>query len=114
MNSQFSIIYTLIFLAVIAGSFAALKAMIQDWADYQVFLQESHFIASAMNMADYFDDYSLMANLSSNISAKIVDERFFFNRSGFFYDFDNNGFRDIEFFGSNLLIKKTGEGIEII
>jgi hypothetical protein len=114
MNSQFSIIYTIIFLAVIAGSFAALKAMIHHWADYQVFLQESYLAVSAMNLADYFDSYSVMINLSGNISAKTADERFFFNRSGFFNEFDSNGFKDVEFFGSNLLIEKNGEGVGII
>src|SRR5690554_5670678 len=97
MNSQFSIIYTLIFVAIIAGSFAALKAVIHNWAEYQVFLHESYFIASVMNMIDYFDEYIVVADLSSNLSINISDEKFFFNRSSFFYEFINEDFENINF-----------------
>ncbi len=114
MNSQFSIIYTLIFVAVIAGSFAVLKAVIHDWAEYQIFLQESYFIASAMNMINYFDDYSVAADLSSNLSINISDEKLFFSRGGFFYEFVNNDFGNIDFCGSEFLIQKNNEGVSII
>ena len=90
MNEQFSIIYTLLFLSAIIGSFVALKEGINYWAEYKLFLIDSNELVSSLELANYFDIYNYSLNFSNNLTINANSSTIQLSRNNYYINFNNS------------------------
>lgn len=115
MNQLFSMLYSIIFLSAIIGSFAAINSIVSNWRDYSIFLIECNEFASSLELIDYFDENSANLTFKSDLGAIINDSGIFFNRSGFFMHYDLHANPDNAILESgNFILQKNGEGLGVL
>jgi hypothetical protein len=115
MNEQFSMLYTLLFLSAIIGSFIALKASIEYWADYEIFSIDSDNLMSSLELIDYFDDYSNALNFSANLTVIANSSAILLLRDNYYKSFDNSvNLNNINITGKDFFINKTLGGLSLI
>jgi hypothetical protein len=115
MNGQFSMLYTMIFLSAIIGSFIALKASIEYWADYEIFLIDSNELMSSLELTDYFDSYFIALNFSGNLTINANSSAIQLSRNNYYKSFDNSAnLNNINITGKDFAINKTLGGLRLI
>lgn len=115
MNEQFSMIYTLLFLSAIIGSFIALKTSIEYWANYEIFLIDSNEMINSIMLSKYFDSYSANLNFSNNLNININSSIIFLSRDNYFKQFDNlMSLKDANLDSKDFIIIKNIEGVSLI
>ncbi|MDD4352983.1 MAG: hypothetical protein PHN56_00855 [Candidatus Nanoarchaeia archaeon] len=115
MNEQFSMLYTLIFLCAILGSFAALKVSIDYWANYEIFLMNSNELTSAFELSNYFDSYSVSLNFSKNLTIFANSSIIEFTQGNYYKQYSNSAnINNIKITGKDFTIKKTIGGLALI
>jgi hypothetical protein len=115
MSEQFSMLYTLLFLSAIIGSFMALKASIEYWADYEIFLINSNELLSSLQLSDYFDSYSIALNFSNNLTVNATSSKILLSRNNYHTSFNNSiNLINLNITGKDFIINKNFGGLSLI
>jgi len=115
MNEQFSMLYSIIFLAAIISSFSALKLGINYWSDYEIFLINANELLSSAQMCSYFDAYAISLNFSNNLSVKVNSSTVQVSMNDFYKSFNNSAkIMDADLNSDNFTFEKTLGGLRII
>ncbi|MDD2678781.1 MAG: hypothetical protein PHT91_01020 [Candidatus Nanoarchaeia archaeon] len=115
MNEQFSMLYSLLFLSAMLGSFAALRAGIDYWGDYQEFIIDSNELVCALQLASYFDDYEISLSFEKMLGVIADESIILVSRDSFSAEFSGiEGLFEAQVDSDSIKIIKTAEGVGII
>ncbi|MFA5333743.1 MAG: hypothetical protein WC376_04580 [Candidatus Nanoarchaeia archaeon] len=114
MNEQFSMIYTLLFLSAIIGSFAALKLCVEYWADYELFLINSNELISSVMLSDYFDAYTITLNFEQELEVSVNSSVIEIRNNNYLKQFNNSvALNDAELSCKEFYITKNAGGMSL-
>lgn len=109
MNEQFSMLYSLLFISAILGSFFALNEAVKRWKSYELFLVDSNELLSALELANYFDSYYASLNYSKIINVTVTEDLIILERDDFLKISNNsNNLLNTNMSKSSYIIIKEG------